>query len=128
MNACGLAWARAMTFAAIFLDDERDPADVTWLALPKADFVIVRDYESFCAHIVRHGIPSFIAFDNDLGDGIPEGRDCAKWLVERVLDGEAEFPSDFQFEVHSKNPPAAQFIRQYLNSFLQSMDHPNFAR
>ena len=117
-----------MTFAALFLDDERIPSDVTWTILPDMDFEIVRDFDAFCASVIENGIPSFITFDNDLGDGIPEGRDCAKWLVERVLDGDASFPQDFRFEVHSKNPPAGEFIRQYLSSFLQSMDHPNFPR
>ncbi len=108
---------------ALFLDDERNPEDVTWVALPDVVLEIVRDFDAFTAHIETNGIPDFISFDNDLGFQIPEGRDCAKWLVERVLDGDAQFPDGFQFEVHSKNPPAAKFIKDYLTAFLNSIDN-----
>jgi hypothetical protein len=55
----------------LFLDDQRTPKDVTWIDLPTADWVIVRNYNDFCAAIERFfevngKMPEFISFDNDL--------------------------------------------------------------
>ena len=83
----------------IFLDDVRDPSDVTWVKLPKVSWIIVRSYKAFVDIITKKGIlPDFVAYDHDLsashyGDGLhgdeidyakydeKTGYDCAKWLV-----------------------------------------------
>lgn len=109
----------AMHPRGLFLDDERLPEDVTWVRLEDAPYAVVRTYDEFVAYVEEHGIPEFISFDNDLGCRGGEGRNCAKWLVEAVLDGRAHFPSDFRFTVHSKNPVAAEWIEQYLGNFLR---------
>lgn len=104
----------------IFLDDERIPEQVYWVDLPDVQWTIVRNMLEFVEHIEQHGLPQIISFDNDLGFDELEGRDCAKWLVEQIMDGKVTIPDDFQFFVHSKNCIAAQWIDQYLKSFFQA--------
>jgi hypothetical protein len=86
----------------LFLDDVRDPPDASW--------VVVRSYEAFVAYIESHGVPDEISFDHDLGDGVPSGMDCAKWLVE------TERPLD-RFAVHSANPPGRANILALLENW-----------
>ncbi|PZR72527.1 MAG: hypothetical protein DI537_47420 [Stutzerimonas stutzeri] len=64
-------------------------------------------------------MPDTISFDNDLGDGMGEGRFCARWLVDQLLDGTIAFNDKFTFTVHSKNGVAAEWITQYLNQYLE---------
>lgn len=53
----------------------------------------------------------------------PEGRDCVKWLVEQVLDGNIAFNPNFRFTVHSMNTIAGPWIKQYLDQFIDNMSH-----
>ena len=101
----------------LFLDDERMPNDVTWINLPKDDpWVIVRSYEEFTQYVSEHGLMIHVSFDNDLGDQQLEGRDCARWLVEQILDG--KLTGSFAYTVHSKNVVAEKWISQYLECFF----------
>ena len=84
----------------LFLDDERDP--------PRkgGEWTVARscaEAEAFC---IEHGAPSFVSFDNDLGD--PAGREgwhFAQWLIDRDLDAAGTWlPADFAWFVHSQNP------------------------
>jgi hypothetical protein len=97
----------------MFLDDLRNPQDVTWVNLPKVDWVVVRNYAQFRDYIETNGFPKFISFDHDLADehyagtgymgssySEKTGYDCAKWLVEVCLDSWIELPD---FVVHSMN-------------------------
>ena len=64
-------------------------------------------------------IPSFISFDNDLGENengiLPDGYACAKWLVyESGLD-----LSKLKFNVHSANPIAKLQIESLLKNYLK---------
>ena len=124
----------------LFLDDIRDPKDVTWVKLPDVEWVIVRNYDQFVETITRQGIPKFIAFDHDLADehyaatdyrtvlptwdgsrrrGNPvdvelserTGYDCAKWLVDYCRNNSCTI---CDFVVHSMNPVGAENIRKYL--------------
>jgi hypothetical protein len=86
----------------LFLDDLRSPPDASW--------DVVRSYEEHVGHIESHGTPDVISFDHDLGDEVPTGMDCAKWLVEirRLLA---------EFVVHSANPPDSLNIASLLESW-----------
>jgi hypothetical protein len=106
----------------LFLDDERMPGDVTWIALHDGPYDVVRTQDEFVEYLLEHGIPDIISFDNDLGIGCGEGRRCVKWMVEQVLDGVLELPEGFRFTVHSKNVPAAEWITKYLNQFLEKRE------
>ena len=109
----------------IFLDDYREPSDVTWAKLPETfHWVIVRNYEQFVMLIDNLMTPpAFIAFDHDLADAHYEGDfsnpdektgyDCAKALVDICLDHGWDIP---EFIVHSLNPVGAENIRKFLQN------------
>ena len=127
----------------IFLDDIRVPSDVTWVSVPKKDYLIVRNYDLFVKTIKHKGIPDFISFDHDLadqhyGDGLKNdnikydkytektGYDAAKWLVGHYMDN---FTSPFpQIYVHSANPVGAANIVNYINGFLKHLDKEQTAK
>jgi hypothetical protein len=89
----------------LFLDDERFPPEDGEL------WIIVRNYAEFLRCITIYGLPSFISFDHDLGEG-KDGYDCAKWLVEICMDCDVDIPD---FYVHSQNPIGSGNINGYLN-------------
>ncbi len=86
----------------LFLDDVRAPPDESW--------DVVRSFDEFVRFIETNGMPDEISFDHDLGDGVPSGMDCAKWLVE------TERPL-LRFAVHSANPPGRANIEGLLQNW-----------
>jgi hypothetical protein len=86
----------------LFLDDIRDPPDSSW--------DIVRSFDEFVGYIETYGMADEISFDHDLGDNVPSGMDCAKWLVE------TERPLA-RFTVHSANPPGRANIEGLLRNW-----------
>lgn len=111
----------------LFLDDERMPGQVTWVAFPSGPYEIVRTYLQFTNYIIAHGLPEFVCFDHDLADvhyeaflrkeeyigDKPTGLDCAKWLVEYCHQKKLPFPN---FVVHSMNPIGTANIYGYVES------------
>lgn len=95
----------------LFLDDERFPADNS--------FLICRNMEDFRICVTNcEDTLDFISFDHDLGSG-PSGYDCAKWMVEYDMEHDI-LSNDFDFYVHSQNPVGAENIRSYLNNYLDN--------
>lgn len=125
---------------SIFLDDIRDPKDVTWVSLPNVKWTVVRSYNDFVKTIKDKGIPMFVAFDHDLSDdhynnyhGIDDagrmiidydkfkektGYDCAKFLVEECIKRKIKFP---EYVVHSMNPVGVQNIISYVESYNKTV-------
>lgn len=129
----------------LFLDDERQPRQVTWVPMPEnVHWVVVKSYDEFVrtvSHEARKGIlPGFIAFDHDLAlehysaymltrSGVSHeeafrnvtaktGLDCAKWFVETyLLPNNLPLP---EYVVHSMNPDGAANIRAYLESYRRT--------
>ncbi len=74
----------------LFLDDERNPADVTWVAIYNhAPFEVVRSFDEFVNFITQFGIPDFVTFDHDLADThykamanveVEPGQKCKIWM------------------------------------------------
>lgn len=112
----------------LFLDDERNPRQVTWVRLPYANYQIVRSYTEFVNYIKSFGVPEFVTFDHDLADQhyghglnddeIPYNRysektgyDCAKWLVDYCIDNKVKFPD---YMIHSMNPVGSKNIISYI--------------
>lgn len=102
----------------LWLDDIRDP----FLNLEKKvpnDFEYeinwVVNFDGFVEYINKNGLPDVISFDHDLGED-KTGMDCAKWLVEYLLDNKKELP---RFFIHSSNPPGSSNIRSLLNNFSE---------
>jgi hypothetical protein len=100
----------------LFLDDERMPGKSL------EDAVIVRSYCEFKQVITERGIPKYITFDHDLGDGEYTGKKCAEYLAMRMMGRmRPDNIEDFRYDVHSQNPVGAKNIRCYLDQFLEEM-------
>jgi hypothetical protein len=110
----------------LFLDDERNPGDVTWIRLPSVEWVIVRSYEEAVNYVKKHGFMKIASFDHDLGmdhyagnyDDGQTGYDFAKWLIEYDMDTNS-MPENFKFIVHSMNPIGGENIRNLLGGYLR---------
>ena len=112
----------------IYLDDVRTPIDEDW--------VVVRSYDEFVKTVEEIGFDNIelISLDHDLGDtamqewktnvyhnykidynNITEktGYDCAKWLVEKWMEGE----TGFDVYTHSANAIGSANIMGYINNY-----------
>lgn len=126
----------------LFLDDIRDPHHAFEYTKQKMflerEWVIVRNYNDFVAHIELNGLPSFISFDHDLADThyTPEplwtdyekskewqekqvhkektGYECAVWLIDYLIDNKIKCP---QYFCHSMNPVGKDKILGVMRSF-----------
>lgn len=81
-------------------------------------FITVEDAKDY---IEKNGCPNFISFDNDLKREL-EGKDLAKWIVEKDMDNPGFIPKDFQFFVHSQNISAKKDIYSYLGQYLEHIN------
>lgn len=112
----------------LFIDDERNPMDVTWgtwqdQAMYRDEiWVIARDRFEVLEAVVSLGFPSMISFDHDLGEDQETGYEIAKMLCDMIMDG-VQLPEGFQYRVHSKNPVGAENIRNYMDPFLKYMEN-----
>lgn len=67
----------------IFLDDYRNPVDVTWVALPELPWLIVRTPEEFKHILSVHSADiQTISFDYHLDDPVITGADCVTFMLE----------------------------------------------
>jgi hypothetical protein len=100
----------------LFIDDIREPYE--------DDFAVVRSYSEAVGYMRSNGCPTFVTFDHDLGDSSElSGYDIAKWMVNRDMNADGKFmPADFNFNVHSANPPGAANIRGLLDQYLEMRD------
>ena len=120
----------------LYLDDVRTPKD--------ADWVVVRSYDEFVAHIRLHGLENYelMSLDHDLGDtamseyynnvhpnytldysNIKEktGMDCAKFLVAESMTKGIPLPAIY---VHSANPIGSANIMGYINNYFMNCRLP----
>ena len=80
----------------IFLDDERNIEDVTWIKYPKFHSAItVRNFHEFKYVIpyVKDWNNTYFSFDHDLQDFNEDGSentgyDCLKWLCDYIMDND----------------------------------------
>ena len=107
----------------LFLDDFRDPLDVTWADLPAVEWSIVRSVDCFKKWINKFGLPSLVSFDHDLlpqhykpffntplpTDGT--GFEACEWLVQICEFNSLEFP---KWIVHSQNSRAVTKMVDFL--------------
>ena len=102
----------------LFLDDERIPADVTWVSGfdPNLPWHIVRSYDEAVSYVEQNGIPNVVSFDHDLGSDYT-GLSFAFWLASHDLDYHT-MPDDFSYMVHSMNPVGKVNIIGTLESYL----------
>lgn len=107
----------------LFLDDERHPCNVNWI--PGIDYtdsawMVVTDIDTFKNAIEEYGMPEFISFDHDLGEGLRNnGYACAQWLVLYCADNGYKFP---KYKVHSMNPVGKKNIIEYITGAKKYLD------
>ena len=112
MKSLGVFLTEARKYK-LFIDDEREPAKI------KFDY-IARDYKETMKLFNRHGCPSYISFDHDLGTRSKTGFDIVKDMVERDLDKKGRWiPKNFTYDVHSANPVGKKNIQGLLNNYLE---------
>lgn len=97
----------------LFIDDERFPSD------KDGDMIIARTLEEVKDLVSDLGMPKFVTFDHDLGEGEYTGYDIAKWMVDMDLDTMIKLPDDFDFYVHSQNPRGKENIEGLLRGYLE---------
>lgn len=115
----------------LFLDDERELADVTWAPWQvrekyrNEEWVIARSYGDAMVEVLNRGFPKFVSFDHDLAQKY-SGFDLAKQLVENdIISGDKEsrqaykFSTDFDYYVHSQNPIGKKNIESLLNNYMK---------
>jgi hypothetical protein len=134
-----------MTAYHLFLDDERNPGDVTWCNLPSARYTVVRNFDDFVRHVVSFGVPEFVSFDHDLADvhyaiGVRDAQlnstgQLLFAVADNILDVDygaektgydcARWLADFcadrgatfpKYAVHSMNPVGGIRIKQYVEN------------
>lgn len=120
----------------IYLDDIRTPNEERW--------IICRNYDELVDKVDEIGLDNIetISLDHDLGEtaireyfknvtnnyildyeNIHEktGYDCAKWLVEKSIETEVNFPTIL---THSANPIGSANIMGYINNYLKNKRLP----
>lgn len=105
----------------LFLDDERNPIDVTWVQYPdNIEWVVVRTFSEFVKEVTSRPF-ALISFDHDIQDfsrGTEmTGYDCLKFYCNFIdLQGLA-LPQ--LVLVHSMNPIGKVNIMSYWKNFLR---------
>lgn len=100
----------------IFLDDERNPEDVTWIKYPKdIEWYVLRRMCDFQFSVMMIEEPFIVSFDHDLQDftnGVEHtGYDCVKWLVDYCIEHNKDLPICF---FHTKNPIGLTNMLSYM--------------
>jgi hypothetical protein len=112
----------------LFLDDERNPKDITWIDYPPdISWSIVRTVEEFKS-VINTSLYSFdskelpiISFDNDLATKL-EGRDAARFLCDECSCHNLPLPTCF---IHSQNNQAVDSIKSILESYTKVYNEKN---
>ena len=114
----------------IFLDDEREPEEVTWIDYNEdIDWVVVRTDEEFkeviCEYFLREYFEGIkhelvVSFDHDLqliSEGVETtGYDLLKWMLDFAGEWEIILPKCF---FHTKNIIGKKNMESYWNNYLK---------
>jgi len=98
----------------VWLDDERDPKDANVKKLfgTNGSEIWMKTIEPIQELILQNRI-GLIDFDNDLGEGIAEGKVLAQWIEEKAFKKEIE---PIEWHVHSQNSIAAKEISKAMSN------------
>lgn len=114
----------------LFLDDERNPEDVTWVSYPKhSDFTVVRTYKRALEAFVYQRW-DMVSLDHDLQDyGGPGGReytgyDVLKAMLQVVAYSPAlrAAPAYPLFVFHTQNGVGKRNMECYYSNWCQHFD------
>lgn len=64
------------------------------------NFTWVKSYDEFKNYILKNGLPDFVSFDRDLGNGPLNGEACALWLVKYCKENGLQLP---KYYAHTAN-------------------------
>lgn len=101
----------------LFLDDERNPEDVTWINYPKdAEFTVVRNFEQFMKAVKTSEVFDAFSLDHDIQD-FKFGREFTGYtcLMEVMTNWMTALPPCVV--AHSKNPIGAKKITDLYESY-----------
>lgn len=99
----------------LFIDDERFP-------VREDEWFIARGCDEAMWEVGRMGIPVYISFDHDLGNG-PNATYFVNWLINYMLDKGLKFPKNFDYFVHSQNPIGAGNIRAKMDAAIKHIGY-----
>lgn len=113
-----------MAKIGIFLDDERNVEDVTWMQYDKdIDWVVVRRVSDFMFAIMHMGEEDFIiSFDHDLQDfhfytGKEQtGYDALRWYINYCFESGIVVKKCF---FHTQNPIGKKNMESYYNNAVK---------
>ncbi len=92
----------------LYLDERTPKTDHDW--------VVVRSYDEFVAHVRDHGAPNYVSFDHDLGEDSQSGYEAAKWLIDYCIElGIA--PDEIEMNAHTANPVGRDNIEAVFASW-----------
>ena len=113
-----------VTKLGLFLDDERNPEDVTWVDYPdNVDWYVVRNKNDFMIYLIKYDF-DYVSFDHDIqcynknGDEIT-GYDCLKSFCLVLNQLYKKIPKCF---FHTQNPIGKKNMESYYNNFLKSVN------
>jgi hypothetical protein len=110
----------------IFLDDERNLDDVTWIEYPdyKEVFVFRRMCDFMFAVMHIEDLENYdFSFDHDIqdfssGDIENTGYDCVKWLCDFAMDNKVDLSLN-KFYYHTQNPVGNKNMKSYIDNYLK---------
>lgn len=104
----------------IFLDDERNPEDVTWIMLPNVTWTVVRTPDEFLQTVTENPLKiDIITFDNDIQHQL-EGYDLIKMICDKDMDNDYKLLLDsMQVFAHTMNMVNREPILNYWNNYLE---------
>ena len=109
----------------LFLDDERNPEDVTWIKYPEnIDWTVVRNYTKFFYEFYR-GQFQAISLDHDIQDYNDRGVELTGYTVlKAMLDTFITAPHGLytlpeQVLFHTQNPVGKENMESYWKNFCK---------
>lgn len=83
-------------------------------------FVWVKSFDEFKEYIIKNGVPEFISFDRDLGNGPYNGEACASWLVDYCKENGFNIPNYYP---HTANRKGKENIIGIMNGKVEKISH-----
>lgn len=98
----------------LWIDDQWDDPDMPFRHPPEG-FTAAKTVAEAQALITKNGLPEFIDFDHDLGDG-HDAPELIKWMIEQ-----GNVP---EYNVHSANPAGKLTIVSLMESWKKYVTLP----
>jgi len=118
----------------LFLDDIREPENITIYKKAKYNWIVVQNYDDFVNYIEENGLPNMISLDHDLhfehyaamGKRLKfkekTGYDALIWLCEYIEKNNLEIP---KIKFHTSNFVGMKNMNNYLYDFEQRYTNEN---